>query len=291
MDYESLEKSLKNVKNGKVFCLGHTVLRRKIYGVFFNFGSTHSVLIHGAIHAREHKTSDLVCYLIKQADENFESLKGEIPNILFVPMVNPDGVMLCIYGLKSVKNTKFWPFLIKINNKSEDFSLFKANVNGVDLNNNFDADFGLDPRYSSSPSSHGYPSTHFESEPESKTLAKVARTIKPLFTISYHSKGEEIYYNFKIGAKKLKFHRKNAKIFAKSLKYKLIGNCGASCGGFKDYCIDKLKIPSITVEVCSDKLSYPLGKEAYLDLVLRHKNFFKALKKSYNYILKHKDKF
>ena len=77
MDYESLEKSLKNVKNGKVFCLGHSVLRRKIYGVFFNFGSTHSVLIHGAIHAREHRTSDLVCYLIKQADEQWGRILWE----------------------------------------------------------------------------------------------------------------------------------------------------------------------------------------------------------------------
>ena len=34
-----------------------------------------------------------------------------------------------------------------------------------------------------------------------------------------------------------------------------------SSGGFKDFCVQSLKIPSITIEVGSDNLSHPIGEE------------------------------
>ena len=33
-----------------------------------------------------------------------------------------------------------------------------------------------------------------------------------------------------------------------------------SAGGYKDWCIEKLKIPALTIEVGSDDLSHPIGK-------------------------------
>ena len=37
-----------------------------------------------------------------------------------------------------------------------------------------------------------------------------------------------------------------------------------SAGGYKDWCIQKLKIPALTIEVGKDSLSHPI-KEEYLD--------------------------
>ena len=56
-------------------------------------------------------------------------------------MTNPDGVALALGGLSSVKEPSRADFLRGLNG-GEDFSLWKANANGVDLNVNFDARWG-----------------------------------------------------------------------------------------------------------------------------------------------------
>ena len=40
----------------------------------------------------------------------------------------------------------------------------------------------------------------------------------------------------------------------------------SSAGGYKDWCIEKLEIPSLTIEVGGDELSHPIGKE-HLDKI------------------------
>lgn len=291
MNYESFVEEILNLSDKvKILNLGSSVLNRTLFGCFFNFGSCYNVLIHGAIHAREHLTCDLICYLMKVADKNYNKFYGKLPNILFVPMVNPDGVQLCTNGISSVQEKQYKISLLKIN-KSLDFSLFKANANGVDLNNNFNANFGGDPRYKTVPFSHGYCGKRFESEPESRMLAQTARIMNPVFTISYHAKGEEIYYNFNLNSKKKKYHYVVAKFFGQTLKYKVKGEQGLSCGGFKDYCIDKLKIPSLTIEIGQDKLIHPLKQSCLKQIIKRHKNFYKCLKRAYKFIIINKNKF
>ena len=84
--------------------------------------------------------------------------------------------------------------LIIMNNGSSDFSMWKANANGVDLNNNFDANWGTN-MHSLVPASHGFVGCNPMSERETKAIAKYKEKHKPFITISYHSKGEEIYFN------------------------------------------------------------------------------------------------
>lgn len=291
MNYEELKEQIKKLSDKvKIINLGSSVLGRTLFGCYFNFNSKDNIIIHGAIHAREHITCDLICYLMQVADKKYKKFYNKIPNILFIPMVNPDGVQLCFYGVKSVNNLQYKISLLKIN-KSVDFKLFKANAHGVDLNNNFNANFNGDPRYKLSPSAHGYCGKTFESEPESIMLARTARIINPCFTISYHAKGEEIYYNFHLNKQKLLIHYKVAKFFGSSLKYKIISETGLSCGGFKDYCVDTLKIPSLTIEIGQDKLTHPLPKSALAQIIKRHKNFYKCLKKAYKFIIINKNKF
>ena len=127
MDYLTLKKFIsQKINHSTIEIVGSSVLKRNIYAVCFDFSSKHTVIIQGAIHAREHITTDLICKLIEDVSINYlKHLKNEMPNLIFIPMVNPDGVELVYNGIKSVHNKKRKSFLLNING-SEDFSLFKA---------------------------------------------------------------------------------------------------------------------------------------------------------------------
>jgi len=293
--YYRIMRKIARIKNStscaKNITLGFSKLGRKIEGLFFNFKKKETFIIHAGIHAREFLTINFLINVAQKVALLKEEEKQQLPNILFVFMANPDGTMLAKYGLKSVKIRKNKRFLYKLNNKSANFKLFKANANGVDLNNNFDANFGLDPRYKLQPSSNGYPGKFAFSESETQALKFAIDKFKPSFTISLHTKGEEIYYDFKLKNAQKNAHKNLANIFAKKLDYKLIDGYGISCGGFKDYCVLKQKIPSITIEMVSDYYNYPLPKIAVCDIIKKADKFIDALVESYNYIFENEDKF
>ncbi|MBQ7466726.1 MAG: hypothetical protein IJS74_01485 [Clostridia bacterium] len=282
MDYVKLEKFLKNkIPNADVDVIGKSVLGRNIYAVYFDFHSNYNVIIQASIHAREHITTSLVVKFIKDVSKNFEFYKQlNMPNIIFVPMANPDGVMISCHGLKSVKNEKVKFKLQKINIKNEDFTLFKANANAVDLNNNFDANWGTGKENVKLPAFHGYIGKRPESEPEVKALVSLTKKVKPCFTISYHCKGEEIYYDFYQSGRERKRDKKIAKLFAKATGYKIKSTEKSSSGGYKDWCVQKLKIPSITVEVGSDNLSHPISEKFLPEIYQKNKNVIKLLPKA-----------
>ena len=44
--------------------------------------------------------------------------------------------------------------------------------------------------------------------------------------------------------------------------YRLIEGTRGSAGGYKDWCVQELKIPSLTIELVSDNFSHPLPDES-----------------------------
>ena len=112
--------------------IGSSVLGREI--MLFRFGENAKTLLTGGIHAREWITVLLLTELAKNA-------KPKSGYDLAV-CLNPDGMSLCIDGLWSVEDDKTRELLLTLNNGKEDFSQWKANARGVDLNVNFDADWG-----------------------------------------------------------------------------------------------------------------------------------------------------
>lgn len=278
MDYKSLLKKIEKYRQKYiVYSIGKSNLNREIYAVEIrkNISFSTAFLI-ASIHARENITTDLLCKMID------EKLFDEIENfnVILVLMANPDGVELSNFGLRSVP-TCLRKKLLKINNNSLDFSLWKANINGVDLNNNFDANFGTNIG-STIFASSGYCGEHFESEVETKSLVKFTKMIRPFFTISYHSKGEEIYYNFFQEKNELERDMLIANKFSESTGYVIKNPEKTSSGGYKDYCISKLKIPSITIEIGSDELSHPISKKYLGEIFEKHKSIAKDLNFAYN---------
>ena len=75
-------------------------------------------------------------------------------------------------------------------------ALWKANGRGVDLNQNFPALWDSITTGPSHASYANYKGTSALSEPESKALANLANSANWTMTISYHSMGNLVYWDF-----------------------------------------------------------------------------------------------
>lgn len=278
MDYHTLLQKINEYsKTFEIKRLGISHFGRQIYAVERNLNKDFATAIFVAgVHARERITTDLLCKFLDEHlfDEIFEF------NISFVLMLNPDGVEMSCHGVETVP-CDFRQKVIAINGGGLDFSLWKANGLGEDINNNFDANFGTNV-HSFEPSPSGYIGEFAESSPEAKAIVDYTKTKKVFMTISYHSKGEEIYFNFFQKGKRLKRDEVIAKRFADSTGYKIRNVERKSSGGFKDWCVQKLKIPSLTIEVGSDELSHPISVEKLQDIYSLHKSVAKDLQFAYN---------
>ena len=278
MDYETLLQKIEGYsKTFEIKCLGYSHFGRKIWAVERNLNADFATAIFvGGVHAREHITTDLLCRFLD--DRLFDEIDEF--NVSLVLMANPDGVELVKHGIESVPE-RFRDKVLKINGCNKDFWLWKANGFGEDINNNFDANFGTNV-HSWVPSSSGFIGEFADSVTETKLLADYTRQKQPFFTVSYHSKGEEIYFNFFQEGRRLKRDRLIAERFAKSTGYVIRNVERYSSGGYKDWCVQKLKIPSLTIEIGSDDLAHPIKEECLDEIYYKHKAVAKDLKFAYN---------
>lgn len=287
MNYSTLLKKIGAYeKKYKINTIGQTLLGRKIIAVekvvdesFF------TAIFVASVHARENITTDLLCKFLD--DGVFDDIKDF--NVSIILMANPDGVELSYFGLSSVCDEELKKKLLIANNKNSDFSFWKSNARGVDINNNFDAQF---EKHVSSykMSSQGFAGEFAESELETQAIINFIKTKKVFFVVSYHSKGEEIYFNFFQSQKNKERDEKIANQFSKSTGYKIVNVEKVSSGGLKDWCVEKLKIPSLTIEIGNDNLCHPI-KEKYLnEIFLRHKNIANDLNFAYNVFIDYKIK-
>ena len=60
-----------------------------------------------------------------------------------------------------------------------------------------------------------------------------------------------------------------AKVISQETGYPLKGT-PFSAGGYKDWCVEALKIPAFTIEVGSDERKHPLGFEALPDILKKN---------------------
>ena len=258
-DYDILIKEIEKLKKDlPFFYAGKTYLNNNIICfVVGNIKSKNKIILQGAIHAREYITSFL---LIKMA--RFLNNFYFDACIYILPLVNPDGVFLSFKKTNQIKNCYVKNIFknFKIN-----LSLIKCNARGVDLNTNFDALWGNGKsNILNKPNFQNFVGYFKNSEKEVKALESLTEVLKPSLTISYHSKGEVFYWGFnkskKYSKKYLNFEKKCLDVIKKTTKYKPIFTKFSS-GGYKDWCIENLKIPSFTLEVGCDGLLHPIKYE------------------------------
>ena len=196
-------------------------------------------------------------------------------NVAFVPLLNPDGADLCKNGVKNLKKPQKKRLLTI--NKCENFAFFKANAHGFDINNNFDANWKNKFGKKQKPCSQGFYGKRSFSEPETIAIKSLTEKLKPFLTISYHLKGKEIYYDFFQWGKRRERDRKIAEIFAKSTGYKIVSTESVSSGGYKDWCVKKLRIAAITIELGDDKFSHPYPESEIDSIFEKNEGIFDCL--------------
>lgn len=242
----------------RIFSIGQSVLGRQIFAI--SIGNVKEInLMAGAFHAQEWLTATLLirylehlCFAIREKT----SIKRVTLNqslsqkgIVFIPMVNPDGVSIALEGAESAQ--MLCEFVKNIQENSE--KSWQANARGVDINHNFNAGYlelkkleienGI-----TSPSPRQYGGAYAHSEPESKALVNFCNKNNIKTAYAFHSQGEEIFYEYGYHTPSKSYYL--AKLFSLLSGYTLVQNDGLySHGGFKDYFIDKFSRPGFTIEI------------------------------------------
>lgn len=162
-----------------------------------------SMLFVGNVHAREDYSSKFVMkflnmYLLsftgdsiiyKKATDYLADL-----DLYFMPVANPDGLKIAHEDWVNIE--KFLPEINQIK-KIETFGEWKANGKGIDLNDSFDdGTHALNKSYNSSPvpCSEGFKGKYAAEPIETQVIQKFVSEIRPLMTLSFHTKGDLIYW-------------------------------------------------------------------------------------------------
>lgn len=260
MTYQQLiDRILQLQEEGlEIFSIGKSVLGEDIYATHIGDSNGTQILIQAGIHAREYITTLLTVELARDLFHNNLVQNG---GIYFIFLTNPDGARIVLDGIDWLPCDITKNYLLSANNQSNNFNLFKANVNLVDLNTNFDANWGGGRQNLTCPNTENFIGFYPNSEREVNDLINFTLKIKPLLTISYHSKGDVIYYGFD-GQSELDRQRdfEIGTSLSATTGYPLILTEN-STGGYKDWCIQKLSIPAYTIEVGNENLSHPLTEE------------------------------
>jgi putative gamma-D-glutamyl-L-diamino acid endopeptidase 1 len=246
--------------------IGQTVDGNKLYDFRVgNPAAERHLLVFGGIHAREYITAQLVMRQLVQLLSD-QSTNGSYENIAvrellsnteihFIPMANPDGIGISQLGLEGLRTEAVREAVRQIAAKdgkalTESYlRQWKSNANGVDLNRNFDALWESYNDHLGHASADHYKGTAPECELESKALADLTRQFQFDATLSYHTQGEVIYWNFGQEGELKNMSLLLANRVSELTGYRLDGNFQAlDTAGYKDWAISKLGIPSLTIE-------------------------------------------
>ncbi len=266
--FEKTQKFYENAKTEKRI-IGKSLFGRPIYAVKMGEGDPVGIAQY-ALHGREYITAELAFYHYFRGVE-----RG---SVWLLPFTNPDGGALSQIGIESAPQEDRERLLAL--NGGDDFSLWKANGRGVDLNVNFPARWGKGKKNVRQAGSENYIGVSPFSESETRALKNFTEKIHPDYTISYHTKGEEIYWYFYQSLHTCPRHKGLALVLSRSTGYPL-ANAKGSAGGYKDWCIQRFQIPAFTVEVGKDSLSHPLGAEALPDILQKNGESLNDLAKEF----------
>ena len=250
---------------------GKSLFGRELYAVKIGSGRPLGIATYG-LHAREYITAEIA--FLQYA------VGVKTGSLWLLPLTNPDGALLSQTGITSAPKERRAELIALNGERGEDFSLWKANGRGVDLNVNFPARWGTGAKNVRFAGGENYIGAKPFSEPENLALKQFTEKIRPQYTLSYHTKGEEIYWRFHQPKERCVRDKALAAALSRATGYPL-AEAGRSAGGYKDWCIQRFKIPSFTVEVGSDLWAHPLGDEALQEIIERNENALAVLSAAY----------
>jgi len=245
--------------------IGHSVLGNEIPEIQIGNGLKR-IHYNGSFHANEWITTPIILtflndYLLSLTNQNTIRGISTLPlyqqtSLSIVPMVNPDGVNLVIQGPpedEALRNQ-----LINWNNGSNNFSGWKANIHGIDLNDQFPAKWELESaRNPKTPGPRDYGGERPLSEPEAIAMADLTKKRDFARVLAFHTQGRVIYWGFE------NLEPPESKIlvteFSRVSGYEPINSAG-SYAGYKDWFIQDWRRPGFTVELGSGTNPLPINQ-------------------------------
>ncbi|MBO8163344.1 MAG: LysM peptidoglycan-binding domain-containing protein [Brevibacillus sp.] len=235
--------------------IGQSVLGRSIPAVRLGVGPK-EVHYNASFHANEYITTSVLMKFIEEyaqaLAENRSIGRFHIPTLYnqtslwIVPMVNPDGVELVLEGITPAN--PYFEEVLAINGGSRSFSGWKANIRGVDLNDQFPANWEEEAarRAPDGPAPRDYPGPAPLSEPESQAMAQFTRDHDFRLIIAFHTQGEVIYWGYR-GLEPPEAEQ-IVRRFAEVSGYLPIRDV-ESDAGYRDWFIQEYRRPGFTVEL------------------------------------------
>ncbi len=240
--------------------IGESVEQRAIYLVKLGHGSK-KILLDGAHHGSEWISSFLLMTMIEHYAYHYHTgqpfYEYDLRELLstytlyVVPMVNPDGVEIVATSGRSSPN---FDRLVAINGGSRDFTRWKANGRGVDLNRQYPTNWHLARNYGPPhPAWANYAGLGPLTEPEVIALDQLHREEQFCAHLTYHSVGNEVFYYYYQTGAWLERDRGLAQAVARLTGYRLRHSSGGIGGMARDHVVTTYRIPSLIIELGINK--------------------------------------
>ncbi|MGG4201408.1 M14 family metallopeptidase [Peribacillus frigoritolerans] len=238
----------------KVESVGKSVLGKELLEVRIGQGEK---IIHynGSFHANEWITTSVLMKWLNDfllAVTNDRTLCGMdcMPyyrdmSISIVPMVNPDGVDLVLKGEEAAEGKVD---VLKINNGNPAFYAWKANIRGVDLNNQYPANWEVEKRRKipKAPAPRDFPGETALSEPEALAMKELAIRRNFERVLALHTQGKEFYWGYE--GHEPEQAANVAREFEERSGYRAVKYVD-SHAGYKDWFIQEFKRGGFTIEL------------------------------------------
>ncbi len=252
--------------------IGTTAYGRSLYRLQVGTGPR-TVYYNAAHHANEWITTPTVLscleWLLAEMSRGSSVLGLPLDTLLrqvtlyLVPMVNPDGVDLVV-GAANERETAAAEAIAQDYPQIPFPDGWKANLNGVDLNLNYPAQWNQARKIKEaqgyvSPAPRDYVGPEPLSERESRSMFDTTEELDPDLTIAWHTQGKEIYWKFldlePEGAREL------GEQMARASGYRLEEiPYASSFAGYKDWFIQDFDRPGYTIEAGEGENPLPLSQ-------------------------------
>ena len=261
--------------------VGSSIMGKNIYAVEMGSGAN-QVFVNSSHHANEWITTPLALLFLENYAKSyaaFDRIYGYNASYLYnnstlfmIPLVNPDGVDL----VNGVVEGEYYENARSIAAQFPSIPFpngWKANIAGTDPNLNYPALWEEARRIKyaqgfTKPAPRDYVGTAPLSAPETRTVYNYTLGKSFDITISYHTQGEVIYYEFQgmVPPMGLEIGRNFEDISGYTLENVPYSS---SFAGYKDWVIQDFDVPSYTIEVGSGSNPLPLSRigEIYNDNV------------------------
>jgi len=258
---EETDELLKKYDFVNKVIIGHSVMNKPICCIKIGEGPK-KIFINCAHHGLEYLTSAFILNFLRNYADAYKSgtdIQGRSAALLYknttlyvVPMVNPDGVDIAVNGV-DITNPFHRKLISEVGVHSFN-KVWQANVNGVDINHNYNAGWKA---VKTGPCATKYSGPYAESEPETRAIVNYIKSMNFDMLIAFHSQGGEIYYDF--DGMVAENSRNIANKMAKESGYAVSVPTGsASFGGCKDWFIKEFGKAGFTVEIGHGENPLPL---------------------------------